>query len=97
MVGCKYFYKNLNFAPGTGVRVQLTHQVMFIHLKTPFGVFHTSNYPLDPEIEKHRKNLGLVKFSTFEKNDFPLLPCRACAPVPNHLVNYLDMKTQLLE
>ena len=48
----------------------MTPQVMFIHLKTPFGPFHTLKFLLDQKIEKHRKILGLVKFSTFEKIKF---------------------------
>ena len=60
LVGCKYFQKNLNYTPGARVSAQLTTQVMFIHLKTPFGDKSTINYPSDQEIEKHRKILGLV-------------------------------------
>ena len=60
LVGCKYFQKNLNYTPGARVSAQLTPQVMFIHLKTPFGDKSTINHPSDQEIEKHRKILHLV-------------------------------------
>ena len=55
----------------SGVRAQWTTQVMFIHLKTPFGPFHTLKLLPDQKIEKHRKILGLVKFSTFQKIEIP--------------------------
>ena len=83
--------------PGLGSSWPPT-QVMFIHPKTLlyFGVFNNSNNPLDQRIGKHRKILGLVKFSTLE--NLKICWCRlfisTCSSLPNPLGSCLGMETK---
>ena len=50
----------------------MTPQAMIVDPKAPLGALGSLKYPQDQKIEKHRKNLGLVKFSTFEKTEILL-------------------------